>query len=200
MVHASSSSPASARAPRPLPRHGPRSRLSPGAAPLLPSALLLPALLLPALLLAGPPASRAGTLELQVAPLPSRTPTGPCPQTLTVVETPQPYREGSYAVDGRAALEAIATGWRLAGRDGFSATWTARLRPAWQRCLASAGAVRFDGEPFREHSHVRLRFSGGQVQLILDMSGRRDPNGYTPLILRAAVSQGQPVWSWAGTD
>jgi len=60
--------------------------------------------------------------------------------------------------------------------------------------------VRFDNEPFREPSHLRLRFRNGTVELILDMTGRRDPNGYTPAILRATVSQGQPVWTWSGSD
>lgn len=147
-----------------------------------------------------PQAARAGGLVLQVAPLHSRTPAGPCPTTITLVEVLQPYREGSYGVDGQAALGDIATDWTLAGRDAFSVTWRARLRPAWRRCVASAGIVRFADEPFRDHSYLRLRFSDGMVQLILDMTGRRDPNGYTPAILRAAVSEGQPVWSWGGSD
>jgi hypothetical protein len=160
--------------------------------------------LLAALLAALPPcwpqAGRAGTLLLQVAPLHSRTPTGPCPGTVGLEESPQPYREGSYGVDGRAGLETVATGWRLTGRDAFSATWQATLLPAYRRCLAAAGIVRFDNEPFREPSHLRLRFRNGTVELILDMTGRRDPNGYTPAILRATVSQGQPVWTWSGSD
>jgi len=147
-----------------------------------------------------PQAGRAGALELQVAPLISRTPSGPCPPTITVLETRQPYREGSYGLDGRAALGNLATGWRLASRDGFSATWVAQLRAPWQRCTASAGIVRVDNNPSREHSYLRLRFSGGQVQLILDMTGLRDPNSYTPVILNAGVSQGLPVWSWGGSD
>jgi hypothetical protein len=147
-----------------------------------------------------PTASQAGAIELKVAPLISRTPSGPCPQTLTLVETHQPYREGSYGVNGRAPLETIATGWRLDSRDAFSATWLASLRPAWRQCQASAGVVRFEGNPEKGHSYLRLRFYGGQVRLILDMTGMRDPNTYTPAILSAGVSQGVPVWSWGGTD
>ena len=153
-----------------------------------------------AVLLGWPQSARAGALVLQVAPLHSRTPAGPCPTTISLVETHQPYREGSYGVDGRAALTPIATGWRLSGRERFSATWQARLLPAWRGCVASAGIVRFADQPFRDHSYLRLRFSDGMVQLILDMTGRRDPNGYTPAIFTAAVSQGQPVWSWGGSD
>ena len=154
-----------------------------------------------AALLAGvPQAGRAGTLELQVAPLLSRTPSGVCPQSVTVAESQQPYREGSYVVNGHAALGDIGTGWRLASRDGFSTTWMGRLRAPYQRCLASAGIVRADTGPYKEHSYLRLRFSGGQVQLILDMTAMRDPNNHTPVILSASVSQGVVEWSWGGSD
>lgn len=165
-----------------------RLRLPPAAAGLL-------------ITLAGwPLAGRAGSLELTVAPLISRTPGGPCPTTLTLIETLQPYREGSYGVEGRAPLGAIATGWRLSGRDAFSATWVGTLGPLYRRCLASAGIARMDNAPFRDPSHLRMRFWDGQAQLILDMTGRRDPNGYTPAILSAGVRQGLPVWSWGGSD
>lgn len=147
-----------------------------------------------------PQAGLAGTLEMKVAPLLSRTPSGPCPQTLSLVETLQPYREGSYGMNGRAPLAAIATGWRVASRDALSVTWIGILRPAYQRCMASAGIVRADNAPFRDHSYLRLRLSGGQVQLILDMTGLRDPNGYTPVILGAGLRQGLPEWSWGGSD
>lgn len=153
------------------------------------------------LLAAGwPLTGHAGTLELKVAPVISRTPSGPCPQAVNLIETRQPYREGSYGVNGRAALAGVATGWRLVGRDGFSATWVAQLRGPYQRCTAAAGIVRADNAPHRDHSYLRMRFSGGRAQLILDMTGMRDPNGYTPVILNAGVSQGQPVWSWGGSD
>ncbi|MEB3360915.1 MAG: hypothetical protein VKI42_02190 [Synechococcaceae cyanobacterium] len=142
----------------------------------------------------------AGSLELKVAPLISRIPSGTCPDSLTLIETLQPYREGSYGVDGRAPLEAIATGWRLAARDAFSATWVGSLRPALRRCTASAGMTRRDNAPQQGHSYLRLRFSDGQAQLILDMTGLRDPNNYTPVIQSAGIKQGQPVWSWAGSD
>ena len=155
---------------------------------------------LAALLALAPPASRAAELELKVAPVLSRTPSGPCPQTLTVRETPQPYREGSYGLDGRAALGGIATGWRLASRDGFSATWVGSLKAPYRRCMASAGIVRADNAPYRDHAYVRLRFSGGQAQLILDMTGLRDPNNHTPVILSAGLRQGLPEWSWGGSD
>jgi len=155
---------------------------------------------LSALLALWPQAGRAVALDLKVAPLLSRTPSGPCPQTIALIETFQPYREGSYGVNGRAALGPVATGWRLAGRDPFSATWVGTLRSPYQRCTASAGIVRSDNAPYKEHSYLRLRFSGGQAQLILDMTGLRDPNGYTPAILSAGLSQGQPVWSWGGSD
>lgn len=155
---------------------------------------------LAALLAIGAQASPAAELELSVAPLLRRTPSGPCPRTLTVRETPQPYREGSYGLDGRAALGDIATGWRLASRDGFSATWVGSLKAPYRHCMASAGIVRADNAPYRDHAYLRLRFSSGQVLLILDMTGLRDPNNHTPVILSAGLHQGLPEWSWGGSD
>lgn len=64
--------------------------------------LLAPSLVL--LSLAAPPAAQAGSRTLQVGPLISRFPSGPCPPSM-----------------------------RLKSRDAFSATWVAPLRPAYQR-------------------------------------------------------------------
>ena len=111
-----------------------------------------------------------------------------------------PICEGSYALEGSAPLAQIASGWRLEARDAFSATWVAALKAPFARCRAGAGLVRIDDEPVREASYLRLRFEGGQLRLILDMTGLRDPNGYTPAILSAGLRQGAPVWSWGGTD
>ncbi len=147
-----------------------------------------------------PQTGLAESLELKVAPLLSRTPSGRCPATLSLSETLQPYREGSYGVNGQAALGSIASGWHLANRDAFSVTWVGQLRAPYQRCTASAGIVRADGAPDQDRSYLRLRFSDGQAQLILDMTGRRDPNGYTPAILSAGLRQGLPMWSWGGSD
>lgn len=153
-----------------------------------------------ALLAAWPQLSSAAELDMKVAPLISRNPSGPCPASLSLIETLQPYREGSFGINGRAPLGAIATGWRLTSRDAFSAIWTATLRPAWRRCIASAGISQRDSKPEQGPSYLRLRFSDGQAQLILDMTGLRDPNNFTPIIQSAAVRQGQPVWSWSGSD
>jgi hypothetical protein len=153
-----------------------------------------------ALLAAEPQISRAKSLELKVAPLIRHIPSGPCSNSLTLIETLQPYREGSYGVNGRAPLEAIATGWRLAGRDAFSATWTGTLRPALRHCFASAGISRRQDKPEQGPSYLRLRFSDGQAQLILDMTGLRNPNNHTPLTQSTGVRRGQPVWSWCGSD
>lgn len=150
--------------------------------------------------LAGALTARADVLVFQVAPLLSRSPGGACPTSLSLEQTRQPYREGSYAIDGRADLAGIASGWRLASRDPFSATWEASLLPAFRGCRAAAGIVRVNNEPSADHPYLRMRFSEGRLQLILDMTGLRDPNGYTTTLLRAAVRQGQPVWTWGGSD
>ena len=54
-----------------------------------PAALLLLATPIAAAM-AGPPSVQAGSRTLQVAPLISRTPSGPCPTTLRLQETHQP--------------------------------------------------------------------------------------------------------------
>ena len=70
----------------------------------------------------------------------------------------------------------------------------------WERSPAAGGSSAAMPSAPAGHSYLRLRFSEGRQQLILDMSGLRDPNGYTPTILRAAVRRGQPLWSWSGSN
>jgi len=80
-----------ARNPRPHCRERPRP---PSAACPLAALLVLQGGV--ALLWLQPGASLAGPRTLQVAPLISRSPGGPCPANVTLLETLQPYREGSY--------------------------------------------------------------------------------------------------------
>jgi hypothetical protein len=123
-----------------------------------------------------------------------------CPDTLTVTETLQPYREGSYGIDGRADLTAIATDGAIASSDPFSVTWVGTLQPQYRDCQAAAGMVSIDGEDYQGHSYLRLRLTEGKVYLILDMTGLRDPNNYTTVIINQGVDHGQPTWSWGGSD
>ncbi|MEB3250891.1 MAG: hypothetical protein ACKO5P_09880 [Nodosilinea sp.] len=147
-------------------------------------------------------AAIAGSIELRFAPLLSRTtsPTMRCPDTVTLTETLQPYREGSYGIDGSAELGAIATNMAIAASDPFSVTWVGTLRPEYRDCQAAAGMVSLGGEDYQGHSYLRMRLMGGKAYLILDMTGQRDPNGYTTVILKKAVDNGRPTWSWGGSD
>ena len=123
-----------------------------------------------------------------------------CPATVVVTETPQPYREGSYTIDGRANLSTIAEGVTIAARDNFSVTWVAKLKPEYRQCKATARIVKSGNEPFSGHSHLRMRFGEGKAYLILDMTGVSDANSLTSVILKHSVQQGNPVWSWGGSD
>lgn len=144
----------------------------------------------------------AGTIELRVSPLLTRTtpPTMRCPDTLTVTETLQPYREGSYGIDGRADLSDLVRDVAIASSDPFSVTWVGTLQPQYRDCQAAAGMVSIDGEDYQGHSYLRLRLTEGKAYLILDMTGLRDPNNYTTVIINQGVDHGQPTWSWGGSD
>lgn len=144
----------------------------------------------------------AGTIELQVFQLLSRStsPTSRCPDTITVTETYQPYREGSYGIDGNADLRAISSAITLAERTPFSVTWVGTLTPPYRQCQAAAGMVRVEGGAYQGHSYIRMRFMDGKAYLILDMTGLRDPNNYTTVITQAAVQHHRPTWSWGGSD
>jgi hypothetical protein len=125
---------------------------------------------------------------------------GKCPEKAMLVEQGQPYREGSYLVDGSADLSSIATGWKLMTADDFSATWVGTLRSTFAKCKATAGMTKQGKENFNGHSYLRMRLVGGKAYLILDMTGKRDPNGFTTVILKKETRNGKPIWTWGGTD
>ena len=123
-----------------------------------------------------------------------------CPEKITVAEQPQPYREGGYTIDGSANLSAIADRLTLATVDDFSVTWVGTLKPIYRQCKATARMVKNGNEAYTDHSYLRLRLLGGKVYLILDMTGMRDANDFTAVILRKGVRNGNAFWSWGGTD
>lgn len=145
--------------------------------------------------------AQAANLELQVfKAIDTQDPSVRCPTNVVVTETPRPYREGSYAIDGKANLNTIANGFTIANSDDFSVTWVAKLKPQYRQCKATARIVKSGNEPFSAHSYLRMRFVGGNAYLILDMTGMSDANGLTSAILKKSVQRGNPVWSWGGTD
>ena len=144
------------------------------------------------------PAAIASTLDLDVLP---RDGLGEnCPTTVVAHETGQPYFEGGYAVDGMVKLLDIASDIEFLGTDDFSATWVGTLNPEYADCYGTAGITRWDGEYYDRHSYLRLQFKDGQVFAILDMTGMSDANGLTTIILESGLRDGNPRWTWGGTD
>ncbi len=141
----------------------------------------------------------ASTIELQihaaVTPMLVR-----CPEKVIAYQTPRPYREGGYETDGMVALQAIATQISMMQSDSFSATWVGTLRPPFQNCQATAGMSLVDAQPYEGHSYLRMRLLDGKAYFILDMTGMRDANNFTPVILDKGIQQANPRWSWGGTD
>ncbi|MGV0026578.1 hypothetical protein [Phormidesmis priestleyi] len=123
-----------------------------------------------------------------------------CPDKVIVTETSRPYREGGYTIDGSANLSAIVENFTIATTDDFSVTWVGKLKPQYSKCKATAGMAKVGGETYQGHSYLRLRFVGGKAYLILDMTGMNDANNLTTAILKKSVRNGNPIWSWGGTD
>ncbi len=123
---------------------------------------------------------------------------GRCPETVTVITTSSPYREGGYDAFGLAQLFKIAGPARFEASDRFSTTWRARLKPQYRSCVATAGLVDEAGSP--NPSFMRMRFENGNAYFILDMTGYSDVNDYTLNILYQNIEEGNPVWRWGGTD
>lgn len=150
------------------------------------------------LTLLGNAMAAASTLELNV--LPRNSAPEACPTVVIAHETARPYFEGGYTIDGMVKLGDIATDIRLVGSDDFSATWVGTLKPDYAECHGTAGISVLDGEPYGGHAYLRLQFVEGQVTAILDMTGWSDANGFTAAILYQGIREGNPRWTWGGTD
>jgi hypothetical protein len=122
-----------------------------------------------------------------------------CPQKVIVTEQNAPYYEGGYTINGSAKLNSFAEPFTISNTDPFSVTWVANLKPTFNKCIA-AGSIVTSGEDKNSDFHLRVRFSGGKVFLILDMTGLKDANNFFPVITKKGVTAGNPTWSWSGTD
>ncbi len=144
-------------------------------------------------------AALATTLELDVLPT-LDAPLDSCPPQLIAHETRRPYVEGSYAWDGMIKLRDIATAVRVATTDPFSITWVATLKPEFRNCEGSAIINRIDDEPYAGHAYLQVQLADGEVTATLDMTGIPDANGYTSTLLFGGLREGNPRWTWGGSD
>lgn len=140
----------------------------------------------------------ATTIELDV--LPTNGPIRNCPATLIAHETLRPPFEGGYARDGMIKLRDIATNIRVHESNVFSTTWVGTLKPEFRNCEGSAIINSIDNVPYEGHSYVQVQLANGQAKAILDMTGIPDVNGFTSTLLFGGMRDGNPRWTWGGTD
>ena len=138
--------------------------------------------------------AQAEQLRLEVYPS-SDAPDSRCPEQVPITEESKAH-SGGFSVNGRADLTSFAGPFSVVSKDTFSVTWAAKLKPQYSRCKATAGL----NDDNRCLSYLRMRFIDGKVLVILDMTGLRDANRFTPTILSQGVKNGNPVWQWGGTD
>jgi hypothetical protein len=148
----------------------------------------------------GPTTAMAETIELQPRVATRGKIKVRCPEKVIAYQTARPYQEGSYTRDGMINLQAIASQISLVPSDPFSAVWVGTLKPEFRTCRATAGMSLVDGQAYENHSYLRLRFLDGKVYAILDMTGLKDANQFTPVILSKEMKQGNARWTWGGTD
>ncbi|MEH2251838.1 hypothetical protein [Nostoc sp.] len=124
-----------------------------------------------------------------------------CPDKVIVTEKPHPYQEGSFATDGSVNLSAYASSISVKASNSFSVTWVGTLKPKYAKCFASAGMTKVDGQDYSgQVNYLRMHFVKGKVYLILDLAGSFDPNDYPLVVLKNSLKNGNPAWTWGGTD
>ena len=142
---------------------------------------------------------KASELKLDIYPL-ANAPMGNCPDFITIIQNFDPYFEGGYTLRGIAQLGDIANDFLISSQDIVSTTWSAVLKSEYAGCSATGRITEIDGEYYDFHSHITVRFLAGQLILNLDLTGLNDANEYTPVLLETGVREGNPFWSWGGTD
>ncbi|MBN3898615.1 MAG: hypothetical protein HWQ41_26100 [Nostoc sp. NOS(2021)] len=124
-----------------------------------------------------------------------------CPDKVIVTEKSHPYQEGSFATDGSINLSAYASNISVQASNSFSVTWVGTLKPRYAKCFASAGMTNIDGQAYSEHlNYLRMHFVKGKVYFILDLAGGSDPNNYPLVVLNNSFKNGNPAWTWGGSD
>ncbi|BAZ49440.1 hypothetical protein NIES4103_20520 [Nostoc sp. NIES-4103] len=124
-----------------------------------------------------------------------------CPDKVLVTEQSHPYQEGSFATDGSVNLSAYASNISVLTSNNFSITWVGKLKPRYSKCLASAGMSKVDGQDYSGNiNYLRMHFVKGKVYFILDLAGGFDPNNYPLVVLKSSFKNGNPAWTWGGSD
>ena len=145
--------------------------------------------------------AKAGMFEMKTYTVISDSFTEPnCPDKVTGTEKGRPYQEGGYTNDGSVNLAAIATDIEFEESRRFSVTWKGTLKPQYQQCIGSSKITATDGEFFDRHSHLKLKYDQGQVFFTVDMTGISDANEYTTILTEQNIVNGNPTWSWSGSD
>jgi hypothetical protein len=112
-----------------------------------------------------------------------------CPNKIRIVETPQPYREGSFATDGYANLNSIASNVTVAKSYKSSVTWVGKLKPKYAKCSGSTDKGQF-----------KTTFAKGKIYFTLNVGNQLDPNKQALQVVKKSVNNGNPKWTWAGSD
>ncbi|PSN18568.1 hypothetical protein C7271_11845 [filamentous cyanobacterium CCP5] len=143
-------------------------------------------------------AALATTIELDVLPI--NGPEAICPARLIAHETLRPPFEGGFAQDGMIKLRDIATNIRVLESDTFSTTWVGTLKPEFRSCEGTAIINSIDDGAYEGHSYLQVQLVDGQVTATLDMTGIPDANGFTSTLIFGGLRDGNPRWTWGGTD
>ncbi|MEA5554780.1 hypothetical protein VB713_28045 [Anabaena cylindrica UHCC 0172] len=124
-----------------------------------------------------------------------------CPEKVIVTEIPRPYQEGGFATDGSVNLSEYANNISITAKNSFSTTWVGTLKPKYSKCSAAAGITKINGEKYTDNTnYLRLHFVKGKVYFMLDLAGGYDANDYPLVVVKQGIKNGNPVWTWGGTD
>lgn len=142
---------------------------------------------------------KSQTIELKIHSESDRKQT--CPDKIIVTEKARPYQEGGFTTDGSVKLSEYASNISVNASNIFSVTWVGKLKPKYAKCLASAGITKVDGKDYSGNTnYLRIHFFKGKLYFILDLAGGYDANDYPLIVLKKSLNNGNPVWSWGGTD
>jgi hypothetical protein len=112
-----------------------------------------------------------------------------CPDKIRIFETPRPNQVASFATDGYANLNTIASNLTVAASYKSSVTWVGTLKPKYAKCSTSASEKEF-----------KARFVKGKVYFTLNVGKQLDPNKQPLEVFEKGAKNGNPTWTWGGSD